>query len=49
LIAEITDVSIEDGQATVTFTVTDSAGTPLKAEEWGSALLQVGSLCHRGV
>jgi hypothetical protein len=41
LIAEITDVSIEDGQATVTFTVTDSAGTPLKAEEWGSALLQM--------
>jgi hypothetical protein len=28
----------------VTFTVTDSVGTPLKAEEWGSAILQMAYL-----
>jgi len=40
-LVEITDVSIEGGQATVSFTVTDGVGTPLKAEEWGSAILQM--------
>lgn len=44
LIAEINSVSIEEGQVTVTFSVTDSAGTPLKAEEWGSAILQMAYL-----
>lgn len=44
LVVEITDVSVEGDQVTVTFTVTDGAGTPLKAEEWGGAILQMAYL-----
>jgi hypothetical protein len=41
---EINQVSIDEGQVTVTFSVTDSAGTPLEAEAWEGAILQIAYL-----